>query len=729
MVSPVPGVTAFARRRNLRSSTGVPTSAPVDWRNVVIVDLDGGGDFLGVQDAIDSITTESNINPFIVYLMLGEHVETTLTMKSWVTVVGISSGKSNLNFGSSIKVTSSASGGIVEANNSGFENVLFRGTSSSFSSRVFDIDTNVTEWFMTNCRVGFGTSRLGAGIYENCSWNGTVDLNGASNLRLPFLNNNLFTVTASNSLTSDATADYGHITGGSVWATPNITESQITLGQKIVCTGVDFVVDRDGLSTRDWNFVCRGMFAGCSFSVYDEAATGVSVIDPTEGSYAGCTFNGIQMRATPNAGPILISGSIFNMLLHGNNNACLNVNGTAFPVVVSGSVLRGETATSTIITGVANSLLELNGNTYLGTIAASSMRLRGTDVRSEFFPVNSAAGTGAIVARGLHPAMELNTAAEVAFIVARIAPPADVLNILDARLVVSGEFDKANDSMTGGPEALAAHTSDTGEAWTLVSGTATVSGGTVTGSSAGIHTWGAAGAHGFLQVAQTHDGSANRVQSFIFRYSDTSNYWRIELRERATSANIDVRLIKKVASSDTVVASIHVGGGTYTGIVGVSFLGDDIKVYIDTGMEDNGLAIETNDSFNNTATVVGLQFSGGGTTFDDLDFWRGDNTLDLTVDADFGQESSPLDELTDSLTLTNQPIAHHAFSYIDVIDALDGIKQGSILGLRITLDALGTVHTALNVHGLLIRTLPTSKPLRTAQVASDGTESQQVTYR
>ncbi len=421
---------------------------------------------------------------------------------------------------------------------------------------------------------------------------------------------------------------------------------------------------------------------------------------------------------------------MFDMFRLGNDNSCVNVATTTYPVTISGSTLRGEKATSGIITGVTNALLELNGNTYRGTIAASSMRLRGTDVRSEFWPVDSAAGTGAVVERGMHPVMELNVANEIAFVTGRIAPPADVLTLLDAALVVSGEFDKAEDSMTeAGATALAAHTSDTGEAWTLVSGTATVSGGTVTGTSAGIHTWGAVGHTGFLQALMTHNGTANRVQSLLFRYSDASNHWKIELRERSTSANIDVILIKRVAAADTIVAAIHVGTSSYTGTIGVSFFGDDIKVFVSTGMEEDGLAMETTDTFNNTATVVGLQFSGSGTTFDDLTFWRGDDTLDLTVDTEWGQETSPLDAQSDSLTLANQALAHRVLSYIDITNALTLVRQGAHVGVRVTLDALGTVHTALNVHGVLIRTLPTSKALRTAQTTVVGSEAQQITYR
>ncbi len=228
------GTTVFIKRGDALGTSEGSTATPVGWRNIVIVDLDGGGDFTGVQAAIDSITTQSNINPFVVYVMPGEHVETILTMKSWVVVKGITSGKSHLNHGSTIKVTSSVSGGIVEADNSGFEDILLRGTSTSSSSFVLDVDTSIVEWYMTNCSMAVGTNRLGAGVYENCTWNGTVNLNGASNLRLPFFNNNIFKV-GSNRLLTSGTSTYGHITGGSVWVIPTTsTAATISLGQNIV---------------------------------------------------------------------------------------------------------------------------------------------------------------------------------------------------------------------------------------------------------------------------------------------------------------------------------------------------------------------------------------------------------------------------------------------------------------------------------------------------------------
>ena len=737
MTSPIPGVIAFARRRNLRSSTGVPTSAPVDWHNVVIVDLDGGGDFLGVQDAIDSITTASVSNVFVVLLMPGVYTEVTLTMKSFVLVKGMTNGQAPLSGGAQIKVTSSASGGIVEANNSGFEDVLLWGSSSS-SNWVLDVDQATTNWYMSHTRVGFGRSRLGSGLYNSCLWNGTVNLNGSGLLDLPVLNNNTFRVGSTLSLTS-GTLTFGHINGGMVIAQATSgSTANISLGQNIICTGVDFVNDRDGLSTRNWAFSCRGLFTGCTFGHYDPAPTNATEIDPTEGTYAGCTFNGISVQATPSNGPISFAGCNWDMSGLSNGGPCLNIAANTYPVLLGGSILRGASAADSLIdTSVTNAILELNGNTYRGTISAgtvTNLRLRGTDVQSQYFPVDGTNGTGATTQKGHHPAIELGTAAEFAYIIARMAPPSDITRILDARLVVSGEFDKAEDSFTDtGSTALASHTSDTGEAWTLVSGTATIdSGGTnVTGSAAGIHIWGASGDTGFLQVLINHGGTANANLGLLFRYSDVNNYWRVEIKERASSANIDLRLIKRVAGAETTIASTHVGTTSFNGIVGVSFFENDIKVFCDIGMEENGLAFEVADAFNNTATVVGLYFGGLSAThyFDNLAFWRGDTTLDLTVEADYGQESAPLDQLTDSLTLANQAIAHRVLSYIDIRDALTDIRQGSVIGLKITLDALGTVNTALHVHGVLLRTLPTSVPLRATQTVTDGTEAQQVTYR
>jgi hypothetical protein len=728
------GTTVFIKRGDAlgTSEPAVPAVKGVDWRNVVIVDQDGGGDFTTIQAAIDSITTASNTNAFVVLVMGGDYTEVTVTMKSYVTVRGIIGGGEGT--GVLIRVTNSAGGGIVDADDSGFENVWILGSQTG-GLWTLDVDQTRANWHMNHTKVG-GRSRLGSGTYDSCTWEGNVNLNGSAIEILPRLYNNQIFVKGNTSggLTSGA-ANFGHITGGSVVANLAGSSTVITLGANIVCTGVNFVNDRAGLSTRDWGFTCKGLFAGCSFTVYDQAATGVSTITPTSGHYSGCTFNGIGIAANASTSALLFSGCAFDMSSLGNNTTIIDIKGGNYRLAFTGCTLKAASATSELIkTSTATSvLLELNGNSYFGTIsvAALAIRLRGSDVKAEFFPVDNANGTGASVVRGTHPSHELNVAAETAHIVGRISPPTEIGNLIDARLVVSGEFDKAEDTFTDADlTAIAAHTSDTGEAWALVAGIVRIKTNAVEGTSVGLATWGAAGHTGYLEATITHDGTVNVGTGLIFRYTDASNYWEIEIRERSTAAALDLRLTKRVAAADTLVASTHVGGSSFSGIIGVSFFGDDIKVFCDTGVEDPGLVFETTDAFNNTATVVGINTANvNGTFIDDLKFWRGDTTLDLTVDTEFGQENSPLDELSDSLVLTNQAIAHRVFTYLDIKGAFTNVKEGSILGIKVTLDALGTVNTALHVHGFLLRTLPTSKTLRPLQVASDGTEAQQITYR
>ncbi len=733
MTSPVPGVTGFGRRRDLRPATGASTAGPVNWRNVVIVDQDGGGDFTTIQAAINSITTASASEVFTVFVMGGNYVEATLTFKSFVMVKSITGG-GDVN-GVRVTVTNTASGAIVEADDSGIEDIMIVGTTGG-SDWTLDVDTSRVRFHIQHCRIT-GRSRFGAGTYTSCHFTGTVDLNGASNLFLPSLTNCTLVIGSSRNLSSGA-ADYGHITGGMIFAAATTsTDATINLGVNIVCTGVDFVNDRDGLSTRDWAFTAQGLFSGCSFTVYDEAASGSTLIESLQGTFTGCSFNGVSIQANSASGPLSFAGCQWDMHTLGNGAPCVNVVGGVFPVILTGCILRGDSATDVILdTTTTNVLLELSGNTYRGIVDASilNLRIRGTDVRSEYYPVDTGVGSGAAFTRGMHSSVELGTATETAFVTARLHPPANVAQILDARLIVSGEFDKAEDSFTDSANlALASHTSDTGEAWTLVQGTARIGGTGVnaTGTNVGIHTWGAAGDTGFLQSLINHGGSASTQLGLIFRYVDASNYWRVEIKERTTAAQLDLQLIKREAASESVIASTHVGTTSFNGVVGVSFFGDDIKVFCDTGLEEPGLALETTDTFNNTATVVGLLFAGVSSThyFDDLAFWRGDKTLDLTVDTETGQEASPLDEISDSVTLANQAIAHRVFTYLDIKAAFTDVKQGSILGVRVTLDALGTVNTALHVHGVLIRTLPTSAASRPTQTAGIGTEAQQVTYR
>lgn len=698
-------------------------SAPVSWTNVVIVDTDGRkGDFTSIQAAIDDITDATTANRYIILVNPGLYAEVTLTMKSFVHVKGQGEAKAVI-----VSITNAPAGGIVEADECSLDN-LFINASSSGSDWTLDIDQTRLNFTMRDVRFS-GRARLGSGRYDSCDLSGDINLNGSSAQRLPVFTNNIFSIGSGQELTSGASA-FGHITGGAVLGTGNVSDARITTGVNIVYTGVDFVNDRDGLSIRDWVFTAEGLFTGCTFTVYDQEPFTATTINPLQGTFVGCTFNGISITANAINGPIKLSGCTSLIGALGASAACVTITGGIYPVILSGCTLESD---GDVLTASGSGvLIELNGNEYRGTIAASVLnhRLRGTDIKAEFFPVDMVSGTGAPILVGQHPAMDLNAAAETCFVPARISPPADVARIIDALLMLSGEFDEANDNFTDtNGTALAVHVADSGEAWTLVTGTATISSNVVTGSIGGIHTFGAGADTGFLQSLMAHNGTINAIHGMLFRYTDASNYWRIEIRERATLAAIDLRLIRRVATVETVIATTTVGASSFSGIVGVSFFGDNIKVFCDTGLEEPGLAFDITDSFNNTATIMGLFFGGGGLSFDTMRFWRGDTTLDLTVDTEFAQEGAPLDGLSDSLVLANQPIAHRVFSYLDIGNALTLIKQGSTLGARVTLDALGTVNTALRVHGILLRTLRTTIPVIPTQSTVDGSERQQVPFR
>ena len=730
MVLEHPGTTTFVRRRSLRSDGG-PTGG-VTWQNVKIVDAAGGGDFTTIQGAIDGITDQSNTNRYLVLINGGDYTEATITHKQYVSVGGRGRDITR------ILVTNASGGAIVDADDSGmFDLTVVASTSSNLT---LSVDTTRLNWFMDNVNIS-GRSTLGAGQYTNCKWNGVITLNGASDESMPVMENCHFNLTAATNQTlSGGNSGFGQIIGGSVIAASNVSNQSSITGDTtdLTFTGVAFINDQTGGSTG-WSFDARAQFTGCTFSRYD--GSGNADITPSEARFSGCTFtSGIRFDLpSSGVGPVNFSGcQLVEAIVRLTNSSA-----SFYPVVFSGCLLESASSGALLTQNGSggNRLVELNGNTYRGTIDVDALdfRFRGTDVEAVLFPPSHSLGTGAAATADHHPVLELNMATETAFIPLRFHPPnggrGANSTLIDALLVVSSEFDKANDEFTEGSNiALASHTSDSGETWSLVSGTATVteSDDTVEGSAGGIHTWGASGAHGFVEIESKLASSSALKQRLLFRYSDTDNYWAVEMARPSTNADMELRLLKRVSGSETIIAETDIGGsGTITAVMGVSFLGNTIKVFCDTGVEEPGLVFETSDSFNNTATVVGLFFAGTGADnfFDKLKFWRGDTTSDLTVDADFGSEGAPLDHLTDSLTLANQPIAHHVFSYIDIKDALNNLQQGGIVGVRVTLDALGTVNTAIYVHGIIVRKMPTNKPVANTQSTVSSLDRQQITYR
>lgn len=714
------------------------TGSGVGWQNVVIVDPAGGGDFTTVQAAIDSITDETSGNRYLVLMNGGDVTEALVTLKPFVFLGGRGEGVTNL------RVTNAAGGGLVTADDSGVSNLSILAATTG-ANQTIDVPQTRLRWQMRDVRIN-GRSLLGAGQYVNCRWAGTINFNGATNETLPVFENNRFDIGSAigQSITSGADS-FAHISGGTVIGSSNITQ-QASIGglsENIRYTGVTFINDQTGGSTG-WTFTARATFAGCSFARYN--GSGFPIMSPTAGNYSGCSFFEAFISANATAKPLNFSGCHFrDTQIEIVNSVSLG----HFPVVISGCILEGSTTGAGggnlpgLILDTSGSggkrIVELNGNTYRGRIDptfTSDLRLRGTDVQGVFFPVDTALGTGAPLAIGQHTAMDLNLAAETCFVPLRMNPPALDTGIVDALLVVSGEFDKLLDRFAegAGNVALAAHTPDSGTGWTLVSGTATVldASDDVEGSAGGIHTFDDGATDGFVQVKFDNPGSNSTFNhGLIFRYADSDNFWSVQV-DRVGSFDTQLRLVKREAASDEIIAETDIGvGGTSSVTVGISFLGDFIKVFCDLGIVEFNLAFETEDTFNNTSPTVGLLFGGTGANIgmDDFEFWRGDSTLDITMDASAGEEGAPIERVTDSLVLTNLPVAHQNFSYVDIKNALTNVRQGSVTGMRVTLDALGTVNTALRVHGIVLRTLPTSIPVRPTQSTSGSLDAQQITYR
>lgn len=143
------------------------------------------------------------------------------------------------------------------------------------------------------------------------------------------------------------------------------------------------------------------------------------------------------------------------------------------------------------------------------------------------------------------------------------------------------------------------NTSDSGDTWTAQNGTWGVSSGRAylpTGSSAGIATLnGGTGDATVEVIASAVGGSGQGNGGLVFRFSSTSNYWRLLLD--GTSGQI---FLQKVVSGS---ASTVWNGSSFTA-------GDRLSVILSgssIAAQKNGTTLTTaTDSFNSTATNHGL---------------------------------------------------------------------------------------------------------------------------
>lgn len=712
----VPGRIAFVGSR-----TDVPFPGPasgVTWRNTYIVDADGGGDYTTIQAAITAAAAESPsaTDPWLVLITGGTYAE-TLTLSSHVHLAGMGRESTVIDLGAST---------LASVANCSLSNLTLTGAPTPLSA------THSTFRFYGVTVLGSGTCTFTNGRYSHSRFESvSILLAGTSVSSRPIFYSCEWINTVNPSRTFTVSASTfsewigGMIVNDNASATTAWFGSSGTPGTGHRFVGVSVVSASGDVDTSN-------TFIGCSFELTLNARTQTMILDGGA-QFIGCSikFNGVASGSnathiridTLTAGPILFDGCsilgsdaafpLFRLgtaLVAGADLYAMKFQGSHIKANDSGTVGTLIAVHSSGFTGVV--VIESDGSRWYGaqTVAnltptgGGSVRVRGSDAKAQFMPITPSVGTGALVTVANKPVMELNAATETCFITGRIHPPAGLL--LDALLMLSANDTDGieNDTFTEAVTTdLSAHTSDTGGTWTDQSGDADIVGGSGVVSlttSLFIGTYSVGGRNGYLRGLLTAgSGGGTRATGLVFRFADTSNYWRLELRDDSPR----FRLIKRVAGVETVVASgVGLGGDP----AAVSFVGGHIRAY------GNGvLNFDIFDTALSTNTIVGIYMSSDAAVNNTVDNWffYPGNTVDITVEVQDGVENEAYDE-TRSAATSGVHVVHRAYSYHDVIALLDtNISQGpeeGLVGVKVTLDALGTDITALYVHGLLIRTLP-----------------------
>lgn len=737
-----PGRLVFTRRRNLREQITIGGGA-VDWKNVVIVDPDGGGDFTDIQSAIDSITTASNGDEFLVLIMggtaTGDYAVTgAITLKEFVhlrgigprvpriqiTISGATPGLDTVGSGNTViqdlRFIFAGSGTVAVSTNSGDGNIEFINCSFSGSGKVDAASGEFRDCTFTGIDIevnGSGTNHEDSPRFWDCRIEGDYDLTSAA-------------------VTSTGQFVGGFITTSRTFASTSKIFNNID-SPDVVFSGVTFLsTDGSGIETS-------AAYSGCTFFL-DKSGSGssVSIFRLTgQARFDGCTFHFTGPGGNSNSGHIEIQSSATSpntlngcSITTGNNNKVFFFNAgysvDAWPLIVNGCMIRAGTTGGGALFGVHSSgcpgspVIELSGNNIHAGFAkvqlsnnhatGQDIRLRGRDVKTVWFPVEANAGTAKDLVN-FTPVGKLTAQNDVAYINAGyIGVPVDIDDPLSTHLVVASDVGLEEDTFTDTAGTnLNAHTSDSGNSWTARAGTITISAGNqATVNASELYTYTITSADGFIRASFTNaTGSGTRSAFLVFRWADASSYWFVEYSRETSS----VKLFKRVAGANTEMGEADLNYAT-TMTIGVSFINDEIIVYTGAVASPTNLipVIRVSDSALNANTNIGLGGRGNAVVhIDDFKFYPS-RDADITVDAEMTHEGEPFDNQSQTQGFsggTAIPSVRETPTFIDISSALNNLEQAQFVSLRVTLDSAG-LGGNLYIMGVMIQYLHFARDFR-----------------
>lgn len=692
-------------------------SAALALRNVLIVDPDGGGQHTTIQAAITAAAAPSVTSPWLVLIAGGAYSE-ALTNRSHVHLAALGNGSVRITLSSAMTVSTITTFTDITFDGAGTY-MTVTGASAVFAGCNFGTtagsQVNLNTGSYRTCTFTDVSMRLGGADFTGCKWRSSPS-DPLAVATITEQSSSSASTWAGGEIDSSTEGEWfdlgsGHSFSGCKFRMRFIpADGFMTIASQF--DGCTFTIDQpDGEVAM--RLIGGALFTGCTMVFSSNPALGdmarISIEDLSDViSFAGCTLRnenspvplvrfGVGLTTVAAANPLKISGTTFQMA---------DVTGAINIFVVDSG---GFTGTVTV---------DLNGNIYRGgqsslpvTAGAGRIRWRGVDFQTVFFPVVPGVGTGAAVIVDNIPVQQLDTVAETAYVTGRFNPPGGLL--VDAQLIVSAdltggiEFDTFTD--VNGTN-LSAHASDSGGAWTAQAGAITIESNRarVTPTALALYTYSVTSRDGYMHVPfDTFQVPTGGYIGFLFRWADSNNYWRL-IRTHISTFVDETQLIKRVAGVETVLFTIQVDI-TGDDALALSFVGSRIRVWdggvLHAEIEDSDLAANTG------VGVVGIDPPSLISSMMEWNYYPG-STVDITADGRRGQLNERFDQgATDDID--DVGVVHKVYSFVDVSGAfafpVTNNPEEFLWGLEVTLDAEGAGLNALNVHGVLVRTLPITR--------------------
>jgi hypothetical protein len=278
--------------------------------NTLIV-AKGGGDFTSVQAALNSITTASATNPYLIVVASGLYTE-QVTLKSYVTLEGAGEGSTILRWTGGTSSNTASNATLVVASNTTVRHMTIESATSG-SGYAVGIYTSGSAIRLSNLTVTATGGTLSFGVYPNASaatlTTVTVTASGATGINTGIYNNG-------------ATQDLTHATitatgGSSAYALSNVGGTSTLTSVTITASGA----------------------SGANYAIYNTA------------SGAALTMSQVTARAsggTSSAGLYVTAGSplVRDSSLTGTTNSVYR-SGSGLPSIAT-SLLSGPVSSGVI---------------------------------------------------------------------------------------------------------------------------------------------------------------------------------------------------------------------------------------------------------------------------------------------------------------------------------------------------------------------------------------------